>query len=116
MFSPMLLLTAIVLATLDLVLLTSLSRGYGILMIIVTQACSALFGFIKLKGLDTNLLFYIDLELRKGERIVSELWEDAMIMTASILLIMPGYLSDIMGILFLVPTFRSFCLKSLNDS
>lgn len=116
MFSPLLFITALVLALLDMVLLTTISRGYGILLIIVTQTISGFLGIIKLKNLDSNLLFFLDAELKKGERIVSELWDDAMVMTAAILLIMPGYLSDAIGILFLIPSFRSFCLKSLNDA
>ena len=115
MFSPVLISALILLSVLDLFFLLIISKGYGIAFIIVTQTIGAVFGFIKLRNLDFNLFFFIDAELKKKQKIIKELWNEAMVLTGACLLIVPGYLTDLIGILFLVPFIRTFCIKTIDE-
>ena len=110
MFSPVLISALMLLSGLDLFLLIFISQGYGTVFIVFTQTLTAVFGFVKLRALDLNLFFFIEAELKKGQKIVTELWEEVMVLTAVSLLIIPGYFTDLIGILFFVPAIRTFCI------
>ncbi len=99
----------------DLLILVMASRGFGIAIITVSQVAGAVWGIWKVGKMDFNLFFYLDAELRKGEPIIRELWEEAIILTGACLLIIPGFLSDLIGIAFLVPQLRTFCLDFIHD-
>ncbi|MCP4750353.1 MAG: FxsA family protein [Proteobacteria bacterium] len=92
-----------------------ISSGLGVYLIVVTQVMSALFGWFKLRKMDFNLFFFLDAELKKGENIVKELWEEAWILTAVCLLLLPGFVSDIIGCMFLIPPLRTFFLTLFED-
>lgn len=94
----------------DLYLLLILSKGVGIPIIAITQVAGAVFGFWRVKNLDFNLFFYLDAQIRKGEVVIRELWEEAMVLTGSCLLIVPGFFSDIIAIFFLFSQFRALLL------
>lgn len=103
------------LCLLDLLILVLASQGPGILIITITQLSGAIWGGWKISQMDFNLYFYLDAELSKGEPVVKELWEEAIILTGACLLIIPGFLSDLVGIAFLVPPLRTLTLNSIHD-
>jgi UPF0716 protein FxsA len=104
------------LCLLDLLILVLASRGVGIVIIIVTQLAGALWGGRKIWIMDFNLFFYLDAELKKGEPIVRELWEEATVLTGACLLVVPGFLSDLVGIFFLIPPLRTLVLDIIHES
>ncbi|GAA5096972.1 hypothetical protein GCM10023260_06430 [Bartonella acomydis] len=54
-----------------------------------------------------NLLKNIQRELIQGRRLENNIMNDACIMGSAILLILPGFVSDILGILLLIKPIRS---------
>lgn len=110
MFSWLVVLSLSALGLFDLFILIIASTGFGILIISLTQIAGASFGFWKVRQMDFNLFFFLDAELKKGEPVIRELWEEALILTGACLLIVPGFLSDLIGLAFLVPQLRSICL------
>lgn len=116
MFSILFIGSVLVLSILDLFLLVQVSNGVGIWMVAISQLATGVFGFVKMKKMDFNLFFYIDAEQKKGEMIIREIWEEAFILTAACLLILPGFISDIIAALCFVPDVRKFCLNFLDNS
>ncbi len=115
MFSWVLIVAVIALSMLDFFILLLMASGIGIAVIFVTQAAGFTFGWIKLRKMDFNLFFFLDAELKKGQTIIKELWEEALVLSAVCLLIIPGFLTDLIGIGFLIPQIREFCFKLVND-
>ena len=103
------------LCILDLLILVFASKGAGIMIITISQLSGAIWGGWKISQMDFNLFFYLDAELKKGEPVVRELWEEAAVLTGACLLIIPGFLSDLIGIAFLVPPLRTLALNFIND-
>ncbi|EJF76150.1 FxsA family protein [Bartonella birtlesii] len=78
-----------ILATLSLVILTTIA------------------GSVLLRIQGVNLLKNIQREIIQGRRLENNLMNDAFIMGGAILLILPGFVSDILGILLLIKPIRS---------
>lgn len=108
MFIGILFLLSIVIGLADLFLMLQISGGIGIYVIIFSQTVSGLFGWYMLKKMDFNLFFFIEAELKKGQTIVKELWDEAFVLTAVCFLVAPGFFTDIIGCLFLIRQVRSF--------
>lgn len=64
------------------------------------------------QGLD--LAYRIQAELNQGRLPTEELLDGAMILAGGILLLTPGFFTDIFGIVLLVPITRTFCKKSIR--
>jgi UPF0716 protein FxsA len=90
----------------DLLFLMIISTGTGILIILLTQLISTGAGLYYLRKLDFNLFFYIEATFKKKEPIIRELWEEFIYLCGACLLIIPGFLSDLIGILALIPDTR----------
>lgn len=110
MFSLTLIIPLLALTTLDLWLLVQISRGYGIAAIAVSQVLTAAIGLMKIRRMDFSVLFFLDNELKKEQKIISELWEEAAILIAAVMLIIPGFLTDIIGGVFMIPNIRKMML------
>lgn len=100
----------------DLVLLIQISSGLGTYFIIFSQFLTGGYGVFRFKKLDFTLFFFLDAELKKGEKIVKELWEEAWILAAVCFLIIPGLVSDIVGGICLTPAIRHFFLEYILES
>ena len=116
MFSWLFILILSFLCIIDLFIMLLISRGIGIVVIIITQLASASWGLWKIRKMDFNLFFFLDVEMKKQEPIVRELWEEALILMGACLLVIPGFFSDMVGIAFLVPHLRIFCLEFMNEN
>ncbi len=99
----------------DLLILVVASKGLGIVIITISQLLGAMWGGWKISQMDFNLFFYLDAELNKGEPVVRELWEEAIVLTGACLLVIPGFLSDLIGISFLVSSLRTLVLNFIHD-
>lgn len=115
MFFEVLFLVVLGIALADMIVLIQISTGPGITFIIVTQVLSGGYGLFRFWRMDFTLFFFLDAELKKGEKIVKELWDEAWILLAACLLIIPGLVSDIVGALSLVPVIRRFFMDYLLD-
>jgi len=111
---PLFLIISLV-AMMDLFIMLQISNGYGIYFIVLTQLSSGIFAGYHLRKMNFSLFFFIDAELKKGERIVKELWEEAWVLTAYCLLLLPGMISDIIGILLVLPQIRRLWLDYFSD-
>jgi len=99
----------------DLILLIQLSSGPGIYFILISQFLTSGYGIFRFRKLDFTLFFYLDAELKKGEKIVKEIWEEAWILSAVCFLIIPGLVSDLVGGLCLTPAIRRFFLEYVSE-
>lgn len=114
MFSRILVAAALALSLLDFLILLLMARGFGIVVISITQGAGFVFGWIKIRRMDFNLFFFLDAEIKKGQPIIRELWEEALVLSAACLLIMPGFLTDLIGIGFLFPQIRELCFQMVD--
>ena len=115
MFIEFLFLITLGIALADMVVLIQVSSGIGIYFIVASQVLTGGYGVFRIKKLDFNLFFFIDTELKKGERIIKEIWEEAWILTAACFLTIPGFVSDLVGALCLVPAIRRFFLEYVSE-
>jgi len=115
MFIELLFLITLGVALVDMVLLIQLSSGLGVYFIIFTQVLTGGYGLFRFRKMDFNLYFFIEAELKKGEKIVKELWEEAWILSAVCFLVIPGLISDIIGGLLLIPVIRRFFLEYFTE-
>lgn len=115
MFIEFLFLITLGIALADMVVLVQISSGLGIYFIILSQLSSGGYGLFRFRKMDFSLYFFLDAELKKGEKIVRELWEEAWILTAVCLLILPGLISDLIGAVSLVPSVRRFFLEFVTE-
>ena len=92
----------------DIMLMIGVAAGFGVVFLIITQTVSASIGFyqLKKKSLSFNTLFFVDIERKKGIKIVRELWDECLIISGMILLLFPGLLSDIIGYLLMFSSIR----------
>ena len=69
-------------------------------------ALSAMLGVSLLQSRGTSLLTHVQEQLRRGEAPESALFDGAIVTTACALLIIPGYLTDLLAIALLLPPTR----------
>jgi UPF0716 protein FxsA len=93
--------------SIDLIFMIILATGIGLYFTTFTQILSCGYGFYILRQYDLNTIFYIDTTLKKKEIIVNELWEEFFIIISALFLIVPGFFTDLIGIIYLTPYFRS---------
>ncbi len=115
MFIEFLFLIALGVALADMIILIQISAGPGIYFIIGSQLLTCGYGIFRIIKLDFNLFFFLDAELKKGEKIVKEIWVEAWILAAVCFLIIPGLVSDIVGGLCLQPSIRHFFLEYVSE-
>ncbi|MBU3917893.1 FxsA family protein [bacterium] len=115
MFTWIVIIPLICIALLDLFILIQISTGGGIYLIIISQLFSGFFGLYKLRKMDFNLLFFFDAELKKGAKLVRELWEEVLVLIALCFLIFPGFLTDFIGGVVLIPYIRNAFMEILDE-
>ncbi|MBU2648746.1 FxsA family protein [bacterium] len=99
----------------DMIILIQISSGPGVYFIIISQLLTGGYGIFRIRKMDFTLFFFLDAELKKGEKIVREIWEEAWILSAVCFLIIPGLVSDIVGGLSLTPVIRRFFLDYVSE-
>lgn len=108
MFNPLQLVLLLLLLLFDIFILTAVASGYGVMFVIVTQMISMVVGGYQFKRnkLSIETLFFVDIERKKGIKIVSELWQETLLIAGTLLLFFPGFFSDIIGYLLILSTLR----------
>jgi UPF0716 protein FxsA len=114
MFLEILFLIVLAVGIVDLVVMVEVSNAIGIYIVTTSQLLGAAFGWYKLRRLDFNLFFFLDAQLKNNLKIIRELWDEAFVLTGVCFLIVPGFLSDIVGIICLIPKFRFIFLEWID--
>ncbi|PCI28973.1 MAG: hypothetical protein COB67_05155 [SAR324 cluster bacterium] len=104
-----------ILTAIDLFLMTLASSQAGILILIISQLLSGILGCVLLKRADIYLLFYIANRQNQQLPVIKELWEEALGIFACLLLCIPGYLSDLLGIFLLLSPVRKQFLQAFSS-
>lgn len=115
MFTWIFLISFFSLTLLDLLILIQSSNGAGIYLIVLTQIASALFGYYRIRKMDFNLFFFLDTELKKNKTIIREVWEEVVLLLSACLLIIPGFVTDFIGLVCLIPQVRNVFLEVLEE-
>lgn len=119
MFGRLFILFAI-LPILEIMLLLNVSDNIGGWNTFVIVVVTAFFGayFVRREG--ANTLRDVQLKLAKGEMPGKELSEGLLLLVAGVLLVTPGFITDIVGLLFTLPFTRgpiaAFIVKSFMKS
>ena len=87
-------------------------QGLALSLVAISQVVTFCVGLFHIQNLDWTIIFYIDAETQKKERIVVELWEEALLVTACVLLITLGVLTDLVSVFLLFEPSRKWILKT----
>lgn len=90
----------------DLVLLIKVGTSIGALNTILIVVLTALVGAYLVRREGMRVLHRIGADVRRGVFPAEELVDGAMILVAGALLLTPGFITDVVGILFIVPGTR----------
>ena len=99
----------------DLLILTSLLKGAGIWLFIIFQAAISIYAGHRLRKMDFYLISYIDAERRKGVNIIPELWDELLLLYGVLLMLIPGILTDLVGLLLLFPNLRKGLVSFIQN-
>ena len=99
---------------LELAVLISVGRSIGVLPTILLVVISFLLGALLLRVAGVATAWRAREKMARGEVPDQEVLEGLLIAVGGGLLLLPGFISDVMGILCLLPITRRFLLNSLR--
>ena len=105
----------VVLPMMEIGLIVLFSHYIVLSLLLVSQIVSAIAGWFILRPLDINLPFILEAELRKGEKVVREMWEESILILGGVFLFIPGLLTDVLGIAMVYPPVRAKLLRLIPD-
>ena len=105
---------AIGLTLFDLAFLILVTQGWGGWLVALSQGISFSFGLWRLWHSDRNLVLFLEIAWRKGEPVVPELWEECLIQVGAWALVLPGFLTDLLGVLILMESSRKTIFEGLS--
>lgn len=108
-----LILALVLLPLADLVLLVRIGAEIGFLPTLALLIGTAILGTTLSRRQGLGTLAKINHELRSGRTPTTELAEGLLILVAGAALIWPGYISDAIGLLLLVPPIRSILVRGV---
>jgi len=86
----------------------------GVLAVIGWMGLSFLLGLVLLRLEGWRLLLQVHRQLQRDVVPVQEMADGAGIVLGALLLMLPGFLSDAFGVLFLIPPLRTILLRALG--
>ncbi len=91
---------------LDLYLLVRIGAAIGFFNVFIWVLIAATIGFRLLQFRSWTLWHRLQVTLSRGEHPARELLDSAVVMIAALLLIVPGFMSDGLALICLIPAFR----------
>ncbi|MDY0267827.1 FxsA family protein [Trichloromonas sp.] len=99
---------------LELIILIKVGAWIGVAPTIALILLTGLAGAYLARTQGLELAFRIQRELNQGRLPTEELLDGAMILVGGILLLTPGFCTDLSGFILLVPVTRQICKKSVR--
>lgn len=90
-------------------------QAIGILSTIGLVVLSAIIGLALLRHQGTGILRKLQEEARRGANPGSQLVHAALLVVAAFLLIIPGFVGDVVGLLLFIPAVRELAWKMVSD-
>lgn len=91
---------------LEIYILIAVGASLGGLLTIFLVVFSSVFGYLLVKYQTGNTLANVQQSLMRGEAPKLSIIEAGVVMFGGILLMIPGFITDVMGIVTLIPPFR----------
>lgn len=104
----------IIVPVIELYLLIRIGQVVGPLPVVGFLLISALVGSWLAQHQGFTVLRRIQEELAQGRLPAAQLLDGAMVLAGGVLLVLPGFLTDFIGLLLLVPITRAFCKRLLG--
>ena len=95
-------------------LLILLGRESGLLGTILLSSVTAVGGLWLMREEDFSIWTLVEVELQQRRLPTDELWQAFLLWLAGVLLLVPGVLTDAMGLSLTVPDIRSALIDQLN--
>ncbi len=97
----------------EIAVLIEVGSVIGTLQTILLIVATAVFGTVLLRHQGIGVLRRTQASLNQGEMPVAEVFEGVCLLAAGALLLTPGFITDIVGFLLLVPGLRSLLGRAL---
>lgn len=108
-------LIALIIAALEIALFILIGKQIGILYVFVLIIASALIGVSLAKKHGQITWAQAQQQMLQGQVPGTQVFDGLCILIGGILLIIPGFLTDIIGLLFVLPFTRSIFKRKLQD-
>ena len=95
-------------------LLVLLGRESGLLSTILLSSVTAVGGLWLMREEDFSIWTLVEVELQQRRLPTDELWQAFLLWLAGVLLLVPGVLTDALGLSLTVPDIRSALIDQLN--
>ena len=95
-------------------LLILLGRESGLLSTILLSSVTAVGGLWLMREEDFSIWTLVEVELQQRRLPTDELWQAFLLWLAGVLLLVPGVLTDALGLSLTVPDIRSALIDQLN--
>lgn len=113
MFGRIALLSVLSLPLIEIALFIVIGQAIGLLPTLLGVILSALIGALVLRWQGTATLRELQSRLQRGQIPARQMADTMLIGLAGLLLLLPGYFTDLIGLLLLVPWTRGLIYRSL---
>jgi UPF0716 protein FxsA len=100
---------------LEIALFIQVGGAIGLWPTLSIVVATALVGTILLRGQGLATLANLQSSIREQRNPVTPIAHGAIILVAGVLLLTPGFFTDAMGLLFLLPPVRKFIIKGVSE-
>lgn len=112
---PLILLPAVLLIipALEIFVFVKVGQAIGAWKVVALIFLSAILGAALLRFQSISVIRRLDRDLRQGRTPDASLFDGFLIVVGALLMIVPGFLSDIVGLLLMIPFVRKLLRRSL---
>jgi UPF0716 protein FxsA len=112
---PLILIPAVLLIipALEIFVFIKVGQAIGAWKVLALVFLSAILGAALLRVQSVGVIRRLDRDLRQGRTPDASLFDGFLIVVGAVLMIVPGFISDIVGLLFMVPFVRKLVRRSL---
>ena len=113
MFGRIALLTVLALPLVEIALFIVIGQAIGVLPTLLGIVATALIGALVLRWQGTAVLREMQFRLQRGEMPARQMGDTMLIGLGGLLLLLPGYFTDLIGLLLLLPWTRELIYRLL---